>query len=63
LLEVIAKRIDGCLGQFDLGFKNDVRLTRGVIEEAPAGFFQKLVDLDASFGFLCRHGGRPLYFS
>lgn len=52
-LEVVTERIDGRPGQPDLGFKNDVRLTRGSIEEAPVRLFEQLVDLDAGLGFFC----------
>lgn len=63
LFEVFSECVDRCLGQLDLGFENDVGLARSLVEEAPAGLFEQLIDLDASFGFFGSYLGSPSVFA
>ena len=58
-LEVFAEFVNLGLAQLDVGFERDVGFAVRTVEEAPAGFFEQLVDLDAGFGFLGGHFGVP----
>ena len=54
-LEVLAKRIQRCLLQRDLGLKLDICLQRAIGKEPPSSRLKQLVDLDARGCFFACH--------
>jgi hypothetical protein len=53
--KVQAQLVDLSRGDLDVRLKDDVGFAFRIIKKAPAGFFEKLIDLDSSLGFFLSH--------
>lgn len=58
-LEVLPHGVHVLLGELDIGLEDDVGFAFGRVKEAPAGFFEQPVDLDACLCF-SGHARNPL---